>query len=82
MCIFDHYDVVEFGRMSKRRKKSAMDDYNYVRTKMDFQSRLSPETIPALIGIHFNSLEKCCVESDFEAGFLDKAKSSVLTRGI
>ena len=51
------------------------------RIKMNFRSRLIPEIISAFVGIHFNSLQKCCEGSYFDASFLCK-QSPVVMRGI
>lgn len=52
------------------------------RIKTDFRSRLIPETVSALVGIHFNSLDKCCEGSDFEPSLLIKAKSCTREKNL
>ena len=44
------------------------------RIQTDFRSQLIPETISALIGVHFNTNENCC-EGNFDSNFLKEAKS-------
>ena len=52
------------------------------RIKTDFRSRLHSETISALVGVHFNSPDKCCEQSKFESCLLDKAKSCTRDRNL
>jgi hypothetical protein len=52
------------------------------RIKTDFRSNLLPETISALVGIHFNTLDTCCEQSVYETSLLDKAKSCTHERNL
>ena len=49
------------------------------RIQTDFRSQLIPETISALIGVHYNTNENCCEGSNFDSNFL-KRQNPVLTR--
>ena len=58
-------------------------DFSLVRIiKTDFLSSLLPETISALIGIHFNSSYQCYEQSEYEPSFTDVTKSCTHTMNL
>lgn len=57
--------------------------FNLVRrVKTEFRSNLLPETVSALVGLHFNTPESCCEQSVFGTNLLDKAKSCTRERNL
>ena len=52
------------------------------RVKTEFRSNLLPETVSALIGVHFNTPDVCCKQSIFETSLLEKAKSCTRERNL
>lgn len=52
------------------------------RIQTEFRSRLLPETISAIVGIHLNMNDHCCEGSDFDPSFLQKAKSCTHAKNL
>ena len=52
------------------------------RIKTDFRASLSPETVSALIGCHFNKSGKCCEVTKFDDSLLIQAKQCTRQRNL